>query len=1027
MWGTCTGEVKPSPEQCNNLDDDCDALVDDMGYTTCGLGVCEHTVPNCVAGVVQTCDPMQGASSEVCDGLDNDCDGQADGLVRDCYPADTLGCTEVPPGSGNFVCEGICVAGSSRCAIGSGAWGACENAVTPQTEICDGLDNDCDGQADEGLTEYCYPPGSGPNTGCQEQTDGTWVCQGECRVGVRECSMGGWSTCQGLVIPTQETCDNLDNDCDGFVDEAEDIPGMGQPCGGVGVCAPGIRACINGVVVCDGGGEPQPGLCDGLDNNCNGLVDEPAELLEDARIGAPCGEDAGACMFGSAECINGSIVCVGGVGPVAETCNGIDDDCNEVIDEGDICQANHVCYSAECRLICDPRQEQPCPAGFACIEPADLPGTNLCYPQLAPCNGIYCGQNEVCREGQCVNPCEPNPCEWWQSCWVNRYAGQVGHENEPEYLCNDASCSAPGASCPFGQFCVEHTCVDDPCRGACSFVSEYCVRVGCDSPETCTHECKLIPFCMEDESWNVETQQCEPDACALMQCPEGEICMEGNCDTDACHGTSCNWGNVCVAGSCVPDPCKNLKCPSYTHCVVDSRDGDVWCTPNDGVWIPPKKGDTMTTRGGGCSTGGGASDGAWLLLPLLLLARLRRRLDGLRRGAAGMFPLVMVAAFAFALSGCKYAEFSLESPGVKNIPDAEVEPDVPPDADADVVTCVPETEVCDGRDNDCNDIVDDYWAPVDQGGQNHFMDDPFNCGFCGNICNFVHAQALCVDGECVMGPCHPTWYDFDGRPENGCESSCTITAGGMEICDGIDNDCNGIADDPWVPAAQGGQDGFLTDAFNCGACGRVCAFANGTGSCVDGQCALSSCNPGFADTDGSPANGCECIITAVSDDTCDGVDNDCDGSFDEDYATRPCYTGMGCTPNGDGTFTCQGTCTTGTTTCSGGREQCQGQTSPALEVCDNLDNDCDGVADEGYDLQVDVNHCGSCNHGCTANAPPNMRTTGCVSGVCQYVCLAGFYDLDAGVPGCEYACALTNGGVERCEDGVDKDCDGAVE
>jgi hypothetical protein len=60
-----------------------------------------------------------------------------------------------------------------------------------------------------------------------------------------------------------------------------------------------------------------------------------------------------------------------------------------------------------------------------------LSGTYLCYPQLAPCNGVYCGQNEVCREGQCVNPCEPNPCEWWQSCWVNRYGDRWDTKPSP--------------------------------------------------------------------------------------------------------------------------------------------------------------------------------------------------------------------------------------------------------------------------------------------------------------------------------------------------------------------------------------------------------------------------------------------------------------------------------------------------------------------------------------------------------------------------------------------------------------------
>ncbi len=104
---------------------------------------------------------------------------------------------------------------------------------------------------------------------------------------------------------------------------------------------------------------------------------------------------------------------------------------------------------------------------------------------------------------------------------------------------------------------------------------------------------------------------------------------------------------------------------------------------------------------------------------------------------------------------------------------------------------------------------------------------------------------------------------------------------------------------------------------------------------------------------------------------------------------------------------------------------CECQRSHAgEEVCDARDNDCDGAVDEDVDLQSDLNHCGACDVFCRADA----GRVGCVAGACVvFACEDGFHDLDdSGVNGCEYVCEPTADEVEHC-DGVDEDCDGAVD
>jgi hypothetical protein len=177
---------------------------------------------------------------EQCDGLDNNCNGAID-------ESGAHGCTEYwedPDedgyGQGEPTC--LCEPSADHTATRGGDCNEQNVTVNPgSTEICDGVDNDCDGAVDnvpdkpnQELSKPCY---TGP-----KGTEDVGVCHG----GIQICNNGGWATCVGEVVPTNETCDGTDQDCDGFSDIDE--PGEGDltehPCYEDAVCDFGTCYCM---------------------------------------------------------------------------------------------------------------------------------------------------------------------------------------------------------------------------------------------------------------------------------------------------------------------------------------------------------------------------------------------------------------------------------------------------------------------------------------------------------------------------------------------------------------------------------------------------------------------------------------------------------------------------------------------------------------------------------------------------------------------------------------------------------------
>ncbi len=461
---TCTPTAQ-ADELCDGVDEDCSGAADEDFVpvaTSCGVGACGATgATSCVEGqVTNSCQPGLPASADTtCDGLDEDCSGAAD----EDFVAVATSCG-----------VGVCGASGATSCVGGQVTNSCQPGVPASLDAsCDGLDEDCDGAVDEDyaslqtscgvgacgasgatscvggqVTDSCQPgvPASvdatcnGLDEDCSGAADEDFVpVATSCGVGVcgasgaTSCVEGqGIDSCQpGAPASLDASCDGLDEDCDGVVDE--DYASLPTSCG-VGACgATGATSCVLGEAL----DSCEPGLpaasdttCDAVDDDCDALADEDYVALETS-----CG--TGACSSsGATSCAGGSVVdsCApGSPAPVDASCDGVDDDCDGSVDEefvltcvgtsarscvggafhdvecsdANACNGGETCSGlAECQPGVPPELDDGDPCTVNGCEPA----VGVVHPLVAA--GTACGAYRECNSsGQCLSLLPPDPAD----------------------------------------------------------------------------------------------------------------------------------------------------------------------------------------------------------------------------------------------------------------------------------------------------------------------------------------------------------------------------------------------------------------------------------------------------------------------------------------------------------------------------------------------------------------------------------------------------------------------------------------
>jgi hypothetical protein len=836
---------------CNGVDDDCNGKIDDGGSLSAANCNCywTFTTPADVPG--------RKALPETCNAKDDNCNGQIDdGLGT--IPSDNI--------------QGACSDNVKECLVNPAKpwekiWLDSSSNYEPLAETCNGLDDNCDGQTDEGVQTTFYQDSDSDGFGNVLVTQLACVAPAGYVANNGDCNDGNAAIHPGA----SEICNGFDDDCNGATADGASEAWFGAACDGVDtdLCQEGTYQCIGDQVCSDTTGNNVES-CNGFDDDCDGVLDGSESLSQ------PCGVDIGECAFGTETCtdLGGWTGCTA-VGPATEVCDGNDNDCDGSADNGltpglntmqdGVCLGSiqhcdgsngwiddysSVAYYELDELTCDNKDND-------CNGSVDESITQACG------SGVCAGTQTCSAGGWSVCSTDGNNCGDAGSECINQDKCTAG-------VCSDNGFKTVGTSC--GSSASTACTKPDACDGAGSCLTNN---------EPSTTVCRASAGdCDVAESCDGVSDLCPANGFA----PSTTTCDDGNfCSAE----DQCNGGGLCVQKTAMS--CTGFNMPEIADCFNDPDNNDYTWDLRAAFTSACDEDANTCTSAGEISHDGNDLDG-----------------DG----------------YASTCGDCDdFNEF------------------VHPNA----------AEVCDGLDNDCDTGVDEgvkinFYADADSDG---YGDNEVSQLACAPPAGYIADNTDCDDAVPTTHPFAPeecnnvdddcdvnspdgvdaSWHGTacDGADTDLCKEGTFTCTGGLpdcssdntgnifDLCDGIDNDCNSATNDGW-------DEDWLNDATTCGV--GVCA-STGSMTCVGGSEVDS------------------CIGGTETAEACNGLDDDCDGLVDNGFNVgESCNSGTNdCGAYNTGVYVC--TLDTLGTVCNA-----LTPTTP-IEICNLADDDCDGTEDEG--------------------------------------------------------------------------------